>query len=140
MISDRLARDYLEQARVRARALATFIASGGHAVIVRESHDIVELALKGALRFVGIDPPKRHDVHDVLERFVDRLPPEWATAISDARRDLDWLAEQRSPAFYGNEADDIPASALFGEPEARRAMAVAERFLELFARLLAENR
>jgi HEPN domain-containing protein len=34
--------------------------------VVGESQEIVELALKGLLRSCGIDPPRIHDVSDVL--------------------------------------------------------------------------
>lgn len=136
MTSDRIARDYLQQARTRRMALDTYIQAGAHAVAVRESQDVVELILKGALRFVGIEPPKRHDVHRVVERFIDRFPPDWRVALADLSAALDQLAEDRGPAFYGNEAENIPAGELFGEPEARGAIAVVDRLLDLYGRLL----
>jgi len=76
MTSDRLARDYLRQAKLRRMALDTLLAAGGHAEVVRESQETVELILKGALRFIGVDPPRRHDVHSVLLRFRESLPAE----------------------------------------------------------------
>jgi hypothetical protein len=42
-------------------------------------------------------------------------------------------------AFYGNEAEDIPASELFDEADAERAIAIADCLLDLYARLLGEN-
>lgn len=117
MTSDQFARDYLNRARTRRIAVGALMAAGGYPDVVRESQDLVELVLKGALRFVGVDPPKRHDVHGV---------------------DLDRLAGERSPAFYGNEAEGVPASELFGEEDARRAMVIADRLLDLYARLLGE--
>jgi HEPN domain-containing protein len=137
--SDGIARDYLQQARVRRLALDTFIQVGAYAVVVREAQDIVELVLKGALRFVGVEPPKRHDVHRVVERFIERFPPDWRAAFADLRARLGRLAEDRGPAFYGNEAEDIPAAELFGEPEARSAMVVVDRLLDLYVRLLGET-
>jgi HEPN domain-containing protein len=76
--SDRIARDYLRRGAGRRQALDALLASGLHADVVRESQDVVELILKGALRFVGVDPPKRHDVHDVVARYIDRFPAESA--------------------------------------------------------------
>ncbi len=101
---------------------------------------MVELVLKGALRFVGIEPPKRHDIHDVVERFIDRFPDEWRQAIGALRGALTQLALDRAPAFYGKESEDIPASELFGEADARGAIAVADRLLDLYTRLLGEKR
>jgi hypothetical protein len=83
--SNRIARDYLEQARLRRMVLGPLQAAGG-------------------------------------------------------RGDLNRLAQERGPAFYGDEAADIPPSELFGEADARRAMAVADRLLDLYTRLLGEQR
>ena len=77
MTSDRIARDYLQQAQARRIALDALFNARAFPAVVRESHDVVELVLKGALRFVGIEPPKRHDIHDVVQRFIDRFPDEW---------------------------------------------------------------
>jgi HEPN domain-containing protein len=134
--SDRLARDYLQRARTRLIGVKALMTAGGYPDVVRESQDLVELTLKGALRFAGVDPPKRHDVRPTLEAFLDRFPSSWRLAMTEAGDDLGWLADQRGPAFYGDEAEGVPASALFGAPEAQRAVAVAERFLDLFSRLL----
>jgi HEPN domain-containing protein len=139
MTSDQLARDYLNRARMRRVAVEALMGAGGYADVVRESQEIVELVLKGTLRFVGVDPPKRHDVHVVLTQFIERLPAAWQEALVELRGPLDRLAAERSPAFYGDEQADIPASELFGETDARRAMAIADRLLELYTRLLGEN-
>jgi len=140
MTSNRIARDYLRQAQARRIALDALLGASAHSVVVRESQEVVELVLKGALRFVGVEPPKRHDVHRVLEQFIERFPPEWGRVIVDLRGALDRLAQDRGPAFYGNEAEDIPASELFGEAEARQTLTVVDRLLDLYARLLAEPR
>lgn len=140
MTSDRIARDYLRRARGRRSALDALFASRVYADVVRESQDVVELILKGALRFVGVDPPKRHDVHGVVGRFIERLPLEWRRALDDLQGPLEQLAENRAPAFYGDEEADIPASELFGEEDARRAMSIVDRLLGLYARLLEEDR
>lgn len=140
MTSDQLARDYLERARRRMIAVDALMRAGGYPDVVRESQDVVELVLKGALRFVGADPPKRHDVHRAFDDFVDRFPAEWRQALHELRSGLDRLAAERSPAFYGDEEANVPASELFGEADARRATAIAERLLDLYTRLLGEKR
>jgi HEPN domain-containing protein len=139
MTSDRIARDYLRQARARRVAVDALFAAAAYPGVVRESQDVVELVLKGALRFVGVEPAKRHDVHDLVEQFIDRFPPEWRQVMSELGPALTQLAQDRAPAFYGREAEDVPPSELFGEGDARRAMAVADRLLDLYARLLGEG-
>jgi HEPN domain-containing protein len=81
MTSGRIARDYLQQAQARRIAVNALFTARAYPSVVRESQDVVEFVLKGALRFVGIEPPKRHDVHDVVGRFIDRFPDEWRHTI-----------------------------------------------------------
>jgi len=138
--SDRIARGYLQEAQTRRIALDALFGARGYPAVVRESQDLVELVLKGALRFVGVEPPKRHDVHDVVQHFIDRFPEEWLRALTELSGALTELAQDRAPAFYGKEDEDIPPSELFGEDDARRAMAIADRLLDLYARLLREKR
>jgi len=136
---DEMARDYLRRAQARRKALDTLFASAAYPDVVRESQDLAELVLKGALRFVGVDPPKRHDAHKVLARFIGRFPREWREAIDELEASLDRLAEERGPAFYGDDERGVPASELFDEADARRAMSVADRLLDLYRRLLGET-
>jgi HEPN domain-containing protein len=98
------------------------LASGLHADVVRQSQDVVELILKGALWFVAVDPPKRHDVHHVVVRYIDRFPAEWRRTLAELQEALDTLAEDRAPAFYGDEEEEeIPGSDLVREEAARAA-------------------
>jgi len=83
-------------------------------LVVRRAQEVVELVLKGALRFLGADYPKIHDggspfVHKAQERIpgVGEEAPERIQTISA------WLAEARAPAFYW-ERD-------YGLEEARQA-------------------
>ena len=139
MTSDRLARDYLRRVRARRLALDTLLGAAAHADVVRESQEVVELILKGALRSVGVDPPKRHDVRATLVRFLARLPPDWQAAMTDIEQASSELARDRAHAFYGDEEQLIPASDLFAEADARRALAVVDRLLGLYERLVGER-
>jgi HEPN domain-containing protein len=134
-----MARDSLRRAEARRQALATLLSAAAYPDVVRESQDVAELVIKGALRFVGVDPPKRHDPHKVLARFMGRFPREWARVVDDLGASLDRLAEERGPAFYGDEARGVPASDLFDETDARRAISVVDRLLDLYRGLLGET-
>ena len=136
MTSEGIARDYLRRALGRREALNALLTARLYADVVRESQDVVELVLKGALRFVGVEPPKRHDVHGVMVQFIDRFPPEWRQALDELEDDLGELARDRAPAFYGDEERGIPASDLFGEEAARQAIGIADRLLAMYERLL----
>src|SRR5207249_3245776 len=60
------AQSYLRKARGRLKALAVLRDEGDHSDVVREAQELVELALKGMLRAVGVEPPKFHDVGRLL--------------------------------------------------------------------------
>lgn len=62
MTNDSLAQSYLKKAADRLDILDLLLKKGAYSDVVREAQELVELALKGMLRAVGIEPPKLHDV------------------------------------------------------------------------------
>jgi HEPN domain-containing protein len=89
------------------RALATLFEDEAYSDVVREAQELVELVLKGILRFVGIEPPKQHDVGSLLLQHRDRLPAVVTEAV-ERRADISHrLRKEREFAFYGDE-DFIP--------------------------------
>jgi hypothetical protein len=74
MRSPELAADYVRRARARLAALDALFTAQSWADVVRESQEVVELALKGLLRASGIEPPRIHDVSEVLTAEKSRLP------------------------------------------------------------------
>lgn len=75
--------------------------------MIREAQELVELALKGMLRFVGVEPPKRHDVGELLLQHRDRLPEQVARVVERLADVSHRLRQEREVAFYGDE-DFIP--------------------------------
>lgn len=130
-------RELPEKAEFRLKALRVLLDEGGYSDVVREAQEIVELALKGMLRAVGIEPPKFHDVGDILKQH--RL------LFVDAVRDhLDRLAEiskalrkDRELAFYG-DVDFIPTEE-YDLAQANEAQAGAEYAVQT-ARLVFQKR
>jgi len=57
-----MAKAYLRQARERLRHANEALEGGNYPYVVRQSQEAVELSLKAALRLVGVEPPKWHDV------------------------------------------------------------------------------
>ena len=98
MTSDRITRDYLEQAKARRIALDALVGAGAYAAVVRESQDAVELIPKGAMRFVGIDPPRRHDIHDVVAHVKGMHMNEARESVS-----LEYPADVRETLREGKE-------------------------------------
>jgi HEPN domain-containing protein len=107
MTSVSLARAYFEKARKRLRALTTLFEDEAYSDVMREAQELVELALKGMLRFVGVEPPKQHDVGRLLLQHRERLPQVVATEVDRLAAISRRLRKEREFAFYGDE-DFIP--------------------------------
>jgi HEPN domain-containing protein len=104
----RLGESYVERAVARLPFLRQMQAAGLHADVVQESQEVVELALKGVLRIIGVDPPKEHDVSKQLAAQRDRLPRTVAANLREIRRFSKRLRRERELAFYGDE-DFVPS-------------------------------
>ncbi len=131
MRSSRLAADYVHRAEVRVRALQVLFAAESWADVVRESQEIVELALKGLLRACGIEPPRIHDVSDVLIAERHRLPAALAAEIEALAEASRRLRRDRELAFYG--AEDLTPSGFYSRRDAEEAKVWAERTVALVA-------
>ncbi|MBI4349357.1 MAG: HEPN domain-containing protein [Elusimicrobia bacterium] len=107
MTSQSLARSYLAKARVRLKALAVLRDEGGYSDVVREAQELVELALKGTLRAVGIEPPKFHDVGGLLVEHRGMFAPSVADRLERAAEISKRLRRERELAFYG-DIDFVP--------------------------------
>lgn len=109
MTTTDLARSYLEKARVRLAVLDLLMDRGAYSDLVREAQETVELALKGMLRFVGVDPPKVHDMGPTLNQYRNRFPEavrDRLDRLIEISRDL---RQDREKAFYG-DVDFIPTN------------------------------
>jgi HEPN domain-containing protein len=107
MTSVSLARAYFEKARKRLRALITLFEDEAYSDVMRKAQELVELALKGMLRFVGVEPPKQQDVGRLLLQHRERLPHAVATKVDRLAAISRRLRKEREFAFYGDE-DFIP--------------------------------
>lgn len=74
MTATSLAQSYLLKALVRLEVLELFLSRGAFSDVVREAQEAVELMLKAILRQVGVEPPKWHDVGELLVASEIRLP------------------------------------------------------------------
>lgn len=71
-----LAQSYLKKAVDRLDVLQLLFNKKAYSDVVREAQEIVELASKGMLRAVGIEPPKFHDVGGILLEHKNKFPLE----------------------------------------------------------------
>jgi HEPN domain-containing protein len=63
-----IARSYLRQSKEIYKEAESLQQRGVWHLAVRRSQEAVEMALKGALRYVGIEIPKLHDIGILLRR------------------------------------------------------------------------
>jgi hypothetical protein len=111
-----LAADHLRRASARLRALDVLFECRSWADVVRESQEVVELALKGLLRACGVDPPRIHDVADILVAERDRLPAGLQSHVERLASISRQLRRDRELAFYG--AEDLTPSTFYREADA----------------------
>ncbi len=114
-----LAVDYVRRAAARLGAVDALHAAGSWADVVRESQEVVELALKGLLRAAGVDPPRVHDVAEVLEAERARLPKDLAAEVERLAAASRALRRDRDLAFYG--AEDLTPSEFYRQRDADEA-------------------
>ena len=123
-----LASDYVHRAAIRLRALDVLFEGESWADVVRESQEVVELALKGLLRSVGVVPPRVHDVSDVMEAESERLPGPVRERLDELVRISKELRRDRELAFYG--AEDLTPSGFYDRSDAERAREAARTTVE----------
>jgi len=127
--SESLARSYLDKARKRLKALAVLRDEGAHSDVVREAQELVELALKGMLRAIGVEPPKFHDVGGLLVEHQMKFVPEVRARLPRAAEISKRLRRERELAFYG-DIDFIPTEE-YSAADGRRAYDEAAAIVEL---------
>jgi hypothetical protein len=134
LTSTTLAQSYLLKATKRLKILPVLFGEEAYSDVIREAQEIVELALKGMLRWIGVDPPKQHDVGYLLVEFQDRLPPEVSREAQRLAQISRWLRKEREFAFYG-DVDFIPTEEYTRE-DAARAMDDARFTVQVAALLI----
>ena len=129
-----LAQSYLTKVEKRLKALAVLKAEGANSDVVREAQELVELALKGMLRAVGVEPPKFHDVGGLLLEHRDKIAPEAREELGRAAEISKRLRKERELAFYG-DIDFVPTEEYTTE-DADRAYADAAWVATLARRVI----
>jgi len=102
-----LAESYLKKALDRLDILDLLYKKSAFSDVIRESQEIVELSLKGMLRFVGVEPPKIHDVGGLLLEHEEKFPEDISKHLSELADISKRLRKERELAFYG-DIDFIP--------------------------------
>ena len=133
-----MARSYLEEALRRIKTAKQALEEDAYAYCIRQSQEAVELALKGALRLVGVEPPKWHDVSPILLEQRKRFPRWFEERIEEISSTSRWLRREREPSMYGDEESGLPPHKLYTKNYAERAFNEAKNVVELVSKLIKE--
>jgi HEPN domain-containing protein len=128
MTNSSLAKSYLKKATARLELLPILQRRRAYSDVVREAQEIVELALKGILRQVGVEPPKWHDVGSLLTSHRERFDESVAERVPRLAEASEWLRGERELSFYG-DVDFVPTEEYTAE-EGRRAIGAAKFAVE----------
>jgi HEPN domain-containing protein len=128
MNTKNLAESYLKKAAVRLEILDLLFKKDAFSDVIRESQEAVELALKGMLRSVGIEPPKIHDVGKLLIEHKDKFPKNISRQVHKIAEISKRLRKERELAFYG-DIDFIPTEEYTSE-DAEKAIRDTRLILE----------
>jgi len=133
-----MARDYANRAERIMDEAENALSNGDAAISVRRTQEALELAAKAVLRRLAIEYPREHDVSEALEAVSQRLPDYLKTRVDEIKVMLVELAKVRGPAFYGYEAEGIPASQAFTREYAAETLGKTKPLVELCVRFASE--
>ena len=133
-----MAKSYINQAKERIKHSYEALESGNYPYVIRQCQEAVELLLKAALRIVGVEPPKWHDVGPVLRREEERFPDWFRKRIPELAYISRSLRREREVAMYGDEELGLPAEELYTKYDAEQALKHAKVVLENVIKLLQE--
>ncbi|GAB6946258.1 HEPN domain-containing protein [Vulcanisaeta sp. JCM 16161] len=133
-----MAKSHINQAIERIKHAREAINGGNYPYVVRQCQEAVELLLKAALRIVGVEPPRWHDVGPVLRRERNKFPVWFQEYIDELASISRSLRKEREFSMYGDEESGIPPEELYTRIDAEKALNDAERVLSLVSKLFSE--
>ncbi|MEM2925810.1 MAG: HEPN domain-containing protein [Methanocellales archaeon] len=131
-----MALDYIKRAGRFLKECISAFEDSDYPVAVRRAQECVELSLKAALRSVGVEHPKEHDVSKALEVVGDKFPQWFSVKIPRFMEISRDLSKKRGPAMYGYEAEFKPATELFDRKDGEDAIASAKDVFDSCERLI----
>jgi HEPN domain-containing protein len=135
-----MAESYLKQAGERLKHAEEALERGNYPYVMRQSQEVVELSLKAALRLVGVEPPKWHDVGPILMQNRDRFPEWFRDKIPKIASISRKLRREREASMYGDEETGLPPESLYTDEDAKEALSYANLVYEMCIKLLEANK
>lgn len=124
-----MAKSYLDNAGIILNEAEESYKKGLFHRVIRLSQESVELSLKAALRIIGIEYPKSHDVSDILIEYKERFPEWFKKELNKLAEGSTWLSEKRGLAMYGDEIKGIPPNKLFDRDDALKALSYSKKYV-----------
>lgn len=134
MNTKNLAESYLKKAVDRLDILDLLFEKDAFSDVIRESQEIVELSLKGMLRYIGVEPPKIHDVGGLLLEHEEKFPEDIAKRLKSLAGISKRLRKERELAFYG-DIDFIPTEE-YTKEDAEEAIGDARLVVDTAGKLI----
>lgn len=131
-----MAKSYIRQAEERLYHAREALERRNYPYVVRQCQEAVELLLKAALRLVGAEVPKWHDVGPILRREKHRFPEWFQAEIPSLARISRILRREREPSMYGDEEAGLPPNELYDRTDAEEALKYAEYVYSVVVKLL----
>jgi HEPN domain-containing protein len=130
------AQSNLERASLILEEASRFRDRGVWNLVVRRCQEAVELSLKGALLWAGLEVPWVHDVGVFLRQHPDRFPADFARQIPRLASISRALSVERERSFYGDEESGLPPEMLYSEHDAAEALEKAAFVLGICRQLV----
>lgn len=137
MTNREMAEAHLRQAQEILLEAQGLVARGVWNLVVRRAQEATELALKAALRGVGVEVPKVHDVGVTLKDYANRFPDVSQEQVDRLASISRRLSRERELSFYGDEATGAAPQRLYTSEDAQQAMEEAQFVVQWCSRLFA---
>lgn len=133
-----MAKSYLKEGMEIFKEAESFYRREVWHLVVRRTQEAVEMALKGALRYVGIEVPKVHDVGILLKRHKEKFPKGFAQNIDRLASISRKMRKEREASLYGDEETGTPPDEIYIEEDAKIALDEGTLILESCKGLMGE--
>lgn len=113
-----MAKSYLVQAREILLEAKDLYRREAWNLVVRRSQEVVELSLKAALRNIGIEAVKMHDVGSLLRAHQGKFPTSFRRQVDRLAGISRRLRMERELSFYGDEETGASPQDLYSREDA----------------------
>jgi HEPN domain-containing protein len=134
MVNKKIVESYIKRSEIRKSLLQNYLDLKDYADVIREAQEIIELLQKAILIYLGITPPKWHDVIDIIIENIEKIPENLRDDFIKIKEKCKYLRTQREIAFCG-EMDFIPEN-YYKKKDALDAIKTVEKLFSLAKKVI----